>query len=96
MISLYGHALAVSGDSSRARKALNDLRLLARSRYVSSFYYAAIYTGLGEKSKALEWLERAFEERNDRLVYLGMEPVADPLRSIPRFNELLRKIAVAK
>jgi TolB-like protein/Tfp pilus assembly protein PilF len=96
MISLCGHALAVSGDSSRARKALNDLQLLARTRYISSFYYAAIYTGLGEKSKALEWLERAFEERNDRLVYLGMEPMADPLRSIPRFNELLRKIAFAK
>lgn len=94
MISLSGHALAVSGDVQGARKALSDLRQLARSRYVSSLYLAAIHTGLGEKGKALEWLDRAFQERNDRLVYLGMEPVADPLRSLPRFNELLRKIGV--
>ena len=96
MIGLCGHALAVSGDASGARKALDDLRRLARSRYVSSLYFAAVHTGLGEKSKAVEWLERAFTERNDRLLYLAMDPVADPLRSSPRFNELLRKIGVAQ
>lgn len=94
MIALYGHTLALSGDATGARKALADLQRLARSRYVSSLYFAAIYTGLGEKSTALNWLDRAFTERNDRLVYLGVDPIADPLRSEPRFTRLLRKIGI--
>jgi TolB-like protein/Flp pilus assembly protein TadD len=94
MISLYGHALALSGDAAGAHKALDDLQHLAQSRYVSSLYFAAIYTGLGENSTALDWLDRAYTERNDRLVYLGSEPMADPLRSDPRFARLLAKIGV--
>jgi TolB-like protein len=94
MISLYGHALALSGDAAGAHKALDDLQHLAQSRYVSSLYFAAVYTGLGENSTALDWLDRAYTERNDRLVYLGSEPMADPLRSDPRFARLLAKIGV--
>jgi TolB-like protein/tetratricopeptide (TPR) repeat protein len=94
MISLYGHALALSGDAAGAHKALDDLQHIAQARYVSSLYFAAIYTGLGENSTALDWLDRAYMERNDRLVYLGSEPMADPLRSDPRFARLLAKIGV--
>jgi len=65
LIALYGHALAVSGDAAGARKALADLQHLSQSRYVSSLYFAAIRLGLGEKSKALDGLERAYTERND-------------------------------
>lgn len=94
MIALYGHTLAVSGDAAGARKALAELQHVAQSRYVSSLYFAAVYMGLGEKSTALDWLDRAYQERNDRLVYLGVDPMADPLRSEPRFTELLRKIGI--
>src|SRR6266516_4672404 len=88
LIALYGHALAVSGDPAGARKALADLQHVAQSRYVSSLYFAAIYLGLGEKSTALDWLDRAYQEHNDRLVYLGVDPIADPLRSEHRFTQL--------
>lgn len=94
MISLYGNALALSGDTAGAHQALADLQHLAQSRYVSSLYFAAIYTGLGENNTALDWLDRAYEERNDRLVYLGAEPLADPLRSDPRFVKLMTKLGV--
>ena len=94
LIALYGHALAVSGDPAGARKALADLQHVAQSRYVSSLYFAAIYLGLGEKSTALDWLDRAYQEHNDRLVYLGVDPIADPLRSEPRFTQLLHKIGI--
>src|SRR5437773_2275689 len=94
LIALYGHALAVSGDAAGARKALADLQHLAQSRYVSSLYFAAIHLGLGEKSKALDGLERAYKERNDYLAYLGVDPLADPLRSDPRFTQLLHKIGI--
>ncbi|HXN50305.1 MAG TPA: tetratricopeptide repeat protein [Candidatus Acidoferrum sp.] len=92
MIALYGHALALSGDAAGARKALADLQRLAQSRYVSSLYFAAIYIGLAEKTKALDWLDRAYKERNDRLVYLNVDPMADPLRSEPRFGDLMKRL----
>jgi TolB-like protein/Tfp pilus assembly protein PilF len=92
IIALYGHALALSGDAPGARKALADLQRLAQSRYISSLYYAAIYIGLGEKNKALDSLDRAYKERNDRLVYLNVDPMADPLRSEPRFQSLLKQL----
>ena len=94
MIALLGHALAISGDAAGARKALADLQRLAQSRYVSSLYFAMVYLGLGENKTALDWLDRAYRERTDRLVYLGAEPMADPLRSDPRFNQLLHKIGI--
>ena len=94
MISLYGHALALSGDPADARKTLADLQHQAQSRYVSSLYFAAVYTGLGENRTALDWLNRAYNERNDRLVYLGAEPMADHLRSDPRFAQLMAKIGL--
>ena len=94
MIALYGHSLALSGDPTGARKALAELRRVARSRYVSSLYFAAIYTGLGENNTALDWLDKAYAERSDRLVYLGVDPMADPLRSEPRFRDLLRNVGL--
>ncbi|HEV2195023.1 MAG TPA: tetratricopeptide repeat protein [Candidatus Acidoferrum sp.] len=94
MIGLYGHALALSGDTAGARNALADLEHLAHSRYVSPLYFAMIHLGLGENNQALDWLDRAYRERTDRLVYLGAEPMADPLRSNPRFTQLLHKIGI--
>lgn len=94
MIALYGHSLALSGDATGARKALAELQRLAQSRYVASLYFAAIYTGLGEKGTALDWLDKAYAERSDRLIFLGVEPAADPLRSEPRFRDLLRRIGL--
>jgi TolB-like protein/tetratricopeptide (TPR) repeat protein len=90
--ALYGHALAVSGDTAGARRALANLQLLRQSRYVSALYFAGIYTGLGEKSTALDWLDKAYQERNDRLVYLNVDPMADPLRSEPRFRDLMGRL----
>ena len=90
----YGHALAVSGDAVGARKALSELEQLSHSRYVPALYFAALYTGLGEKNKALIWLEKAYAEHNDRLIYLGVEPLADPLRREPAFRDLLNRVGL--
>jgi TolB-like protein/Flp pilus assembly protein TadD len=92
MLALYGHTLALSGNAAAARNTLADLHALAKSRYVSSLYFAAVYTGLGEKKDALDWLDRAYQERNDRLVYLSVDPMADPLRSEPRFRNLMSRL----
>jgi len=90
--ALYGHALAVSGDTAGARKTLADLKQLAQTRYVSAIYFACVYTGLGDNKMALDWLDKAYKERNDRLVYLNVDPMADPLRSEPRFRDLMTRL----
>jgi TolB-like protein/Tfp pilus assembly protein PilF len=94
IMALYGHTLALAGDHAAARSTLADLRTLAQSRYVSSLYFAAIYTGLGEKKTALDWLDKAYKERNDRILYLNVDPMADPLRSEPRFQDLMKRLRV--
>jgi len=48
--------------------------------------------GLGDKDRAFEWLEKAYEERAGRLVYLKVEHAFDPLRSDPRFGDLVRRL----
>src|SRR6266436_5517226 len=92
IMALYGHTLALAGDRVGARRTLADFHLLAQSRYVSSLYFAAVYTGLGEKSTAMDWLDKAYKERNDRLLYLNVDPMADPLRSEPRFQDLMKRL----
>jgi TolB-like protein/cytochrome c-type biogenesis protein CcmH/NrfG len=94
MIALQGHAMAVSGDAAGGRKALRELQHLNGQRYISPLYFAAVYSGLGEKSNVLDWLDKAYEERNDRLIYLGVDPISDPLRSEARFRDLLRRVGL--
>ncbi|HJW15215.1 MAG TPA: hypothetical protein VJ776_10985, partial [Thermoanaerobaculia bacterium] len=69
-----------------------DLRALSARRFVSAFAIAAVYAGLDDKEKAFEWLEKSYEERSGRLVYIGIERAFDPLRSDPRFQSLVRRI----
>jgi tetratricopeptide (TPR) repeat protein len=89
-----GHAYAVSGNREEAQKVMDELEELSKQRYVSSYHIALIYTGLGEKDRAFEWLEKAYEERSDLLVYLKVEPRVDRLRSDPRFTRLLRRMGL--
>jgi tetratricopeptide (TPR) repeat protein len=92
MLMAYGHTLGVSGDRAGARKVLAELQQLSKSRYVPALYFAVMYTGLGELDQAFAWLDKAYRERNDRLVYLAVDPIADPLRSDPRFHDLMNRL----
>ncbi len=55
-------------------------------------YPAAIHVGLGETDEAFRLLGLAYQEKVDRLVYLNVDPMADPLRSDPRFAQLMAKV----
>ncbi|HET6929784.1 MAG TPA: tetratricopeptide repeat protein [Candidatus Acidoferrum sp.] len=94
LLGLYGHALAVAGDRGGAQQVLAKLKQSSNTRFVPALYFAAVYTGLGDKDKTFEWLEKAFEEQDDRLVYLGVDPMADPLRSDPRFQQLIKRLGL--
>jgi tetratricopeptide (TPR) repeat protein len=85
-------ALALAGRTDEAHSILTQLHTEARGRYVSPWAFAVIHTGLGQTDVALDWLERAYAERDWRVAWIGPEPALDPLRDDPRYVALLRKL----
>jgi tetratricopeptide (TPR) repeat protein len=90
--AILGYTLAVGGNKSEAVRILAELQELAGQKYVSPYFRALIYTALDEPDQALNWLERAYEERSEWLVWLRVDPKLDSLRSEPRFAELVRRL----
>jgi adenylate cyclase len=91
-----GYAYAASGDRTRAQAVIEELRQESPQRFISPFYPAIIYLGLGDRERALGGLEKAYEARSNWLTNLKMDRIFDPLRSDPRFIELLRKVGLDK
>jgi len=91
---LLGYDQALAGDGAAARARLQQLQRISQHRYVPALYVAAIYTGLGDKDQAFAWLQKAYDERCDYLVYLWTEPAARALRNDPRFAQLMGRIPV--
>jgi serine/threonine protein kinase len=87
-----GWAYGISGKRAEALKILDQLEIASKQRYIPSLYFAIVYSGLGEKDQALEWLEKAYQEHDFRLVWIGCDPSFDSLRSDARFKELLKKM----
>src|SRR6266403_794203 len=81
-------------QAMEATNAINKLTQMKQTRVIPDIYLAAIYVGLGDKDQAFHYLDAAYQERVDRLVYLNVEPMSDPLRSDPRFAQLMAKIGL--
>jgi tetratricopeptide (TPR) repeat protein len=92
VLGLLGYGYAVTGRRVDAFKVLESLDELEKHRYVSRAARVYVYAGLGDKDKAFEWLEKAYQERSDALVWFRKEPESQSLRSDPRFAALMRKI----
>ena len=73
---------------------LDQLNAISKQKYVSARYRARIYAALGDKDKAFEWLEKSYEERSigSAFASIKVDPIFDPLRSDPRFADLLRRM----
>lgn len=89
-----GYAYARAGNRAEANKVLNQLLSLRQKRFVSAYDMAVLYVGLGDKEQVFVLLNKAVEEHAGLLVYLKVDPVFDPLRSDPRFQDLLRRIGL--
>jgi TolB-like protein/DNA-binding winged helix-turn-helix (wHTH) protein/Tfp pilus assembly protein PilF len=92
ILGLLGHVYAVSGKRNEVGKILNEMKEMSKQKYVSPYDLATLYVGLGEKDKALEQLNYAYEEQSGWMIYLKVEPLFDPLRSDPRFKNLLKRM----
>lgn len=92
MAALLGHAHAAANRRSEAQAILQQLSALSKQKYVPPYPIAAIYAALGQKNEAFAWLERAYDERDSWMDYLGLDPRLNGLRSDPRFADLLRRM----
>ena len=86
------HALARSGKRDAAEDLLGQLSEDAKKKYVSAYDFGVIHTGLGDTGRALDWSEKAYEERSGFLVYAYLDPRLKPLRSEARFQNMLRQV----
>ena len=91
-ISYLGYANARLGKSREARQMLAQLERVSKRQYVSSYFIAIIYLGLGDLDRTFEWLEKAYEERSGFMAFINVEPMLDALRGDPRFKALAEKI----
>jgi len=91
-VSLLGYALAKAGRREEALTSLAELESRSNQRYVPAYNIAALCNGLGERDEAFKWLEKAFKERDARMMLLKVEPRWNDLRSEPRFIDLMRRM----
>jgi eukaryotic-like serine/threonine-protein kinase len=93
-LAQLGYAYAVAGRRAEAQNVLRQLNALSKEKYVSPIAAAQIYSGLGERDKTFEWLEKGYEDRStgSTFVNVKVDPIWDPLRSDPRFADLLRRM----
>jgi serine/threonine-protein kinase len=87
-----GHVYTASGRPDQARKLIDALARMAKTRHVSPHQIALIQVGLGEKNEALALLEMSFEQHDAPLAFLKVDPRWAPLRGDPRFQQLLREL----
>jgi serine/threonine protein kinase/tetratricopeptide (TPR) repeat protein len=95
VLAEFGYVYAVAGRRADAQKMLDQLSELSKQGYVPAGFRALIYVGMGQKDKAFEWLEKSYEERfvvGEGSTDIKVDPVFDPLRSDPRFADLLRRM----
>jgi len=93
-LSPLGHAYARAGKRDEAIAILNEMREVSKGSYVSPYDIAILYAGLGDNDNAIGQLRKAYEDRAGWMIYLKVEPQFDPLRSDPRFQELIRKMGL--
>jgi len=86
-----GYAYAASGDRAKAEQVIRDLDELAKKQYVSPALRASVYLGLGEKGKAVDWIEKAYEDR-DPMLWWKTDQLYDSVRNEPRFLALMEKV----
>jgi tetratricopeptide (TPR) repeat protein len=93
-IAELAHAYAAAGMRPEALRLLSELQGTSKRRFVPSWTFALIYAALGDKDQAFRWLDKGFDERPSDMEYLKVNPGWAPLRSDPRYQDLLRRMGL--
>ena len=83
---------ALSGKQASARARLAQLQAQSAKQYVSPFYLAEVYAALGDATRAMDELDKAYADRSNSIIFLRVDPEFDSLRSNPRFEMLLQRL----
>ena len=94
MRAALAHTLGTAGRTKEAFQMLDELTKLAKQKYVAPYFFAGIHIGLGENDRAIEYLEKCYEEHSHWLIYLHIDPSMDGLRDNPGFQGLLRRVGL--
>ncbi len=95
ILGALAHAYARAGQREEALKLVGELKRIETDRgSIPTFSFIWAYAGLQDKNQAFAWLERSYQERRDRMVWLNVDPLLDPLRSDPRFHDLVRRVGL--
>lgn len=91
-LSGLAYAYALAGNKDRASSLLAQLSDMSRAHYVPAYDIAIVYGALGQNDLAFQWLNKAYADRHPWLVMMKVTPILDPLRSDPRFAQLMRRV----
>ena len=94
MRAALAQTFATAGRRKKAIQILDDLTNLTKQKYIAPYFFAGIYVGLGEDDRAIEYLEKSYEEHSHWLIYLHIDPSMDDSRNDPRFQDLLRRVGL--
>jgi tetratricopeptide (TPR) repeat protein len=89
-----GNVYARMGKTAEARDTISRLKEHVQADGIGRYEIALVYAGLGEKDEAFSWLEKSYTAHDKGLTYLKIDPCLDPLRSDPRFHDLLRRVGL--
>jgi TolB-like protein/Tfp pilus assembly protein PilF len=93
ILALLGRAYAETGTKDKALEILGQLKALGQQSFVRNYLYTIIYTGLGDKATAIDYLEKARDGgESPDTTWLKVDPIFDPLRNEPRFQQLIAKM----
>ena len=94
VMAMAGNAIARAGDLAGAREVLERLKEISKTRYVCPYEVGVICVHLGEIDEAFRWLEKGYQVRSQCMPFLKVDPRLDPIRSDPRYQDLLRRMAL--
>ena len=94
LVSALGFSYGVAGKRDEAQKIINGFIEISKKKYFSPMFISRVYAGMGEVDKAIEWMEKAYEERDPPLSLVKSVPSHDYMHSDPRFKALLKKMGL--
>ena len=96
MLAGLARLYAVTGRQDRAEALLKEMAQQSRLRYVSPFYFAVVYAGLRQNAQAVQWLQKAIEDRSNPCIFLRADPEFDGLRKDAAFVDLVGRLSAGR
>lgn len=89
-----GFIYAKAGKRQQALELISQFKSAAATHYVDAYMVAAIYAGLSDKDRALEWLNKGVAQRSANMVFVKIDPFFEDLHADPRFSDLVRRMGL--